>query len=372
MLRSFKMASESVAKRARTSGPLIGTHNGHFHADEALAVYMLRLLPTYASADLVRTRDPTILAECHTVVDVGGVYDHSSRRYDHHQREFDTKFPGHNTKLSSAGLVFKDLGESIISQQTSFPEKSDENKILYEKMYTDFIEAFDANDNGISKYDPKELEKANIQPQFNDGGFSIASVVGSYNYGLDTTPASTDPQDQTNGVTTEKTSEQLKVVEDEHFQQASQFVGTLFAAKLRDYAANWMPARALVREAFFGRKTEELDPKGRIVRFNEGAPWHDHLFAAEEEEGSVGNVLYVLFPEGAVGGKWRIRAVSKSKDGFELRKPLPEAWRGVRDQDLDKLAGIDDCVFVHASGFIGGSQSYAGALAMAKKALDLA
>ncbi|KAG9819245.1 hypothetical protein KCU78_g20589, partial [Aureobasidium melanogenum] len=52
----------SAAKRVKMSGPLIGTHSGHFHADEALAVYLLRLLPTYSDSTLVRTRDPEKLA----------------------------------------------------------------------------------------------------------------------------------------------------------------------------------------------------------------------------------------------------------------------------------------------------------------------
>lgn len=35
----------------------IGTHNGMFHCDEALACFMLKLLPEYAEAEIVRTRD---------------------------------------------------------------------------------------------------------------------------------------------------------------------------------------------------------------------------------------------------------------------------------------------------------------------------
>ncbi|KAI7299988.1 hypothetical protein KC315_g17377, partial [Hortaea werneckii] len=50
--------SEPEAKRVKMSNPVIGTHNGHFHADEALAVFLLRLLPQYRNASLIRTRDP--------------------------------------------------------------------------------------------------------------------------------------------------------------------------------------------------------------------------------------------------------------------------------------------------------------------------
>ena len=89
MLRQvFRMAAETTAKRVKMDNVLIGTHNGHFHADEALAVYMLKLLPQYNTANLVRTRDPSVLEKCHTVVDVGGEYDDTKNRYDHHQRTF--------------------------------------------------------------------------------------------------------------------------------------------------------------------------------------------------------------------------------------------------------------------------------------------
>ena len=56
---------------------------------------------------------------------------------------------------------------------------------------------------------------------------------------------------------------------------------------------------------------------------------------------------------------------------FESRKALPAEWRGFRDDQLSEVSGIPGCVFVHASGFIGGSQTYEGAVAMAKKALTM-
>ena len=36
-----------------------------------------------------------------------------------------------------------------------------------------------------------------------------------------------------------------------------------------------------------------------------------------------------------------MQAVPVSKESFESRLPLPEAWRGVRDDELSKLSGID-------------------------------
>lgn len=44
-------------------------------------------------------------------------------------------------------------------------------------------------------------------------------------------------------------------------------------------------------------------------------------------------------------------------------------WHGVRDEALSELSGIPGCVFVHASGFIGGNKTFDGAMEMARKTL---
>ena len=48
------------------------THSGTFHADEALAVNLLRKLPRFANAPLTRTRDAATIDSGSIVVDVGG------------------------------------------------------------------------------------------------------------------------------------------------------------------------------------------------------------------------------------------------------------------------------------------------------------
>lgn len=50
--------------------------------------------------------------------------------------------------------------------------------------------------------------------------------------------------------------------------------------------------------------------------------------------------------------------------------PLPEPWRGLRDEALSRLSGIPGCVFVHATGFIGGNRTRDGALEMARRTLE--
>jgi uncharacterized UPF0160 family protein len=357
MLRGiFKMA-ESATKKLKISPVTIGTHNGHFHADEALAVYMLRLLPTYNDSKLIRTRDPALLETCHTVVDVGGEYDASKERYDHHQRTFNTTFPNRPTKLSSAGLVYMHFGKAIIAQKLGVAEDAEEVSVIWEKVYTSFIEALDAHDNGISAYDPKAISAAGLEKRFSDGGFSLGAMVSRLNPNWND-PTPSDPV-------------QAQAVEDEKFLVASARMGEEFSRDLDYYAKSWLPARDIVHKAY--QKRLEYDPTGRILVFDgQSVPWKDHLYTLEEREGGEAKILYVLYPEKPVpDAKWRIQCVPVTKDSFESRKPLPEAWRGFRDDELSGITGVDGGVFVHAAGFIGGNKTFEGAKSMAVKALDI-
>jgi uncharacterized UPF0160 family protein len=79
--------------------------------------------------------------------------------------------------------------------------------------------------------------------------------------------------------------------------------------------------------------------------------------------------FYVIYPDEA-GGNWRVQAVAVSQESFESRKALPEPWRGVRDEALSSITDIEGCIFVHASGFIGGNKTKDGALEMARRAVN--
>ena len=54
---------------------------------------------------------------------------------------------------------------------------------------------------------------------------------------------------------------------------------------------------------------------------------------------------------------------------MQCRLSLLEEWRGIRAEELTKLSGIPGCIFVHASGFIGGNETKEGVLEMARTTL---
>ncbi len=321
----------------------IGTHNGAFHCDEVLACAMLKLLDRYKDAEIVRSRDPAVLAECDVVVDVGGEFDPAKHRYDHHQKGFaesvSTLMKGKKwtTKLSSAGLVYVHFGKEIIAKLLD--DSKDEVFVdkIFDKVYAHFMEEVDAHDNGVSAYD-------------GDPRFIVSTDIGNRVAAL--RPAWNEPDQDT----------------DKGFRKALDLVRPEFVDRVRYYGTAWWPARTLVAEAM--ERRFDADPSGRIIVLDQSCPYREHLWELEREQDLVGQILYGVF-EDVSNSSWRVAAVSVEGRQFESRLKLPEEWRALRDDKLSKVSGIDECVFVHAAGFIGGNWTKKGALLMAAKAVEL-
>ncbi|KAJ7038169.1 metal-dependent protein hydrolase [Mycena alexandri] len=338
------MSSVPQAKKQKLDQTkIIGTHNGTFHCDEALAVFLLRQTATYRESEVKRTRDPAVLETCDIVVDVGAVYDESKQLFDHHQRGFTEVFGhGFETKLSSAGLVFKHFGKEVIANKTQLPADDPKVTTLWLKLYKQFIEAIDAIDNGIAQYPSDIKPKYRSNP---DLGSRVASLNPAWNQ-------PTGPE-----------------VLDAQFAKASQLTGEEFVGKLNYYANSWLPARDLLIQAI--NSSKQIDPTGKIIVFEQFLPWKEHLFDFEAESATAeeDKAIYVVYPDD--GGSWRVQAVPVSSDSFDSRKALPEAWRGLRDDTLSAASGIEGCVFIHASGFIGGNKTKEGAMKLATAALAM-
>ena len=108
----------------------LGTHDGSFHADEVTACALLLLFDLIDMEGIVRTRDQKLLANCEYVCDVGGIYDPSIKRFDHHQSNY-------NGSLSSAGMILKYLKDQKILDAK-----------LYQYINGSLVMGVDAIDNG--------------------------------------------------------------------------------------------------------------------------------------------------------------------------------------------------------------------------------
>jgi len=327
----------------RSITKLIGTHSGTFHCDEALGVALLRKTNLFKDANLLRSRDETKLKTCDIVIDVGGVYDASNNRFDHHQKGFTEVFGhGYSTKLSSAGLVYKHFGREIVENELKKATQSNENlELVYLKMYHDFIEAIDGIDNGIERYESDQPPRYALQT---DLGHRVSFLNPSW----------------------------LETVDDEEidrrFEKAVSLTGNEFQQALQRIIVQWLPARSLVQKAIDERFS--IHESGQIIKLEKYCPWKSHLFEIEKQlPADAPKILYVLH-EDEKSGQWRTQVVPLNPDSFSLRKQLPKEWCALRDKALDKASGIDGCVFVHANGFTGGAKTYDAALQMLIKAVE--
>lgn len=345
----FSVVSECPADR-EPGVKLIGTHDGVFHCDEALGCAMLQMMPTWAGSTIVRTRNDKELDKCDIVIDVGAIYDHSKLRYDHHQRTFSSNLSeehadvpvgsrpeGFSTKLSACGLVYKHYGMKdllpVLTKGSGLPDEI--LPVVYKKIYQGFVEEVDAIDNGI------DISAGELRYRIST---NLSARVGQLN-----------PLWNEDGG---------KPRRNDVFREAMALTGHEFRESVRRLTKSWFPARSIVESAISARKS--LHESGEIMMLDKFCPWQGHLSDIEKEQNIEGVLKYVLFQDS--GGSWRVQAVSA--EGFASRKALPSTWRGVRDAELSSVAGIAGCVFCHASGFIGGNQTYDGAFEMAVTALN--
>lgn len=328
------------AATTMTTMKTIGTHSGTFQADEALGVWMLRQIAEYRHSKVVRSRDADVLKDLDIVLDVGGVYDHSILRYDHHQRNYDEYFtPGRCTKLSAAGLIYRHYGKDVLT--TYYPDlANDDLDWAYNKVYDTLLEALDAIDTGVEPADSMLYKD----------GTGLSRRVGRLNPRWNELDDNGEPPNV-----------------DQRFLTASDMCGEDFISVMVQVVESDLPARSLVEQSVLDRFT--IDASGEIVSFPEGGlPWKGHLYDMEKKHKLDKTIKFVLYTDQS--GMWRVQAVTVEGKAFENRLSLPEAWRGVRDEDLAGIAGIPGCKFCHASGFIGGNEFFEGALQMARVALE--
>lgn len=197
----------------------IQTHDKRFHTDDVGAV---SLLTSYynqqnTQVQLIRSRDPRLLAKANILVDVGGIYDPNTHRYDHHQEDCHEVFhEGFTIPLSSIGMVWKHFGQEIltmyIEHNNSFNDiENYENHIdkIWIEVYLKSIQEIDAHDNGIT---PVEGGKRHYWTHL-----SVGSLISSHN-----TPDTNNEEAQ------------MKA-----FERAVKFFGQVFDIVLNDIIRNY-------------------------------------------------------------------------------------------------------------------------------------
>lgn len=344
------------------SSPYIGTHDGTFHCDDVTACFMLKTLDRFKNHEIVRTRSSEILSKADIVVDVGGEFDVDKLRLDHHQRSFTktmldfhpnlkTTNPNKPARLSSSGLVYAFFGKDLIAKLLDLGStydnlKNEEKRMvdaIFDKAYIEFFEEIDAIDNGVEVASGDNL----VYNYHISSG--ISSRVGRLN-----------PLDK--NATTEN---RLTM-----FKKAMNLVESEIVEGIKFLGQTWWPQRQKFRELIL--KREKFDPSGQILHLSPDdlVGWKSSIFELEEELNITGQIKYVVYCDGSEESPWRAVCVSISPKSFICRAPLKEEWRGKRGDELRKVSGISDAVFVHMNGFTGGAKSLEGIMSMVRKTLN--
>lgn len=292
----------------------IATHSGSFHTDEIFAVAALSLVLdaegfTYR---VVRTRDEELIKSADIVCDVGGVYDATKLRFDHHQK--DSPAPRSGFPYSSFGLIWKHFGMYLCKENLEIWSIVEE-RVAY---------PIDAHDNGVELCTPLF---ANTRPfLFNDIVFTFRPLRSESNAG--------DTGDKAF----------LKFVE----------LAREYISRRIQIEAEAIEDRSKALLAY----QDSLDK--RVIVLEEDVAWYDSFAALPEP-------LYVVSPKRDENGNilWRVEAVREDPSSFKNKKSFPESWRGLTGENLEHSSGIPGALFCHRAGFLLTATTKVAAIALA-------
>jgi uncharacterized UPF0160 family protein len=212
--------------------------------------------------------------------------------YDPGARRFDHHQVDYQGLMSSAGMVLLYLkNQEIISPH------------LYEWYNKVIISGVDAHDNG----------RANFEP----GVTTFSQVVSNFL-----------PIDY------ETTKEEMM---DAFFSAVDFVIGHLDRLQKRfTYTLN---CEAAVKKA--------MAEAGNVIVFEHSLPWMENFF---DLGGEFHPAEFVIMP---AGPHWKLRGIPPNlRERMKVRRPMPESWAGLHEEELRKVSGIPGAVFCHKERFI--------------------
>jgi uncharacterized UPF0160 family protein len=309
---------------------LIATHGGKFHADDAWAVAVLKVL--FPDAALIRTREQAKIDAADFAIDVGGVWDPATGRFDHHQKEFNGARAS-GVPYASAGLVWRDFGARCVAalalQGTGETLSDDTAQQIAYAIDVDIVQYLDLSDVGVAKNAP--------------GSYGLSAVVSGFN------PGWLDEQRLGYG-------EAVDAYRMGQFMRAVEFLTDIMGNAVR-YRVGAMLAVTQVRQA------EVLEGGKLLFLKNAALPWSSIV------RKEMPKILFVI-SHSLTENRYILHTVSVDTESFDARADLPETWAGLREADLAAVTGVPDAVFCHTGRFIAAARSYDGIRTMARQALD--
>ncbi len=304
---------------------IIVTHDGTFHADELFAIATFLDGQARRATEIVRTRDPDLIADADVVIDVGFSFNPRTWRFDHHQPDAPRRPEGEN--YSSFGLLWRHLGRDYVRRcyrPDNGPVYERDVNAIFEAVDRSFVRSIDRIDNG---------EQA-------PGPDSIASLIDHHNPLL--------PDDDSNAL----------------FHHMLFVVRTMLK-RLVD--------RAIVSQLHM-RQVEEIlsagTPNAEILVLDRDINWRKAIHEIEAAQ----NVKFVvgpgkIRPNGEIQ-EWYVSTVTVEPGTFEDRASLPSSWGAKSGQDLVAATGVATARFCHRKLFLATASERDDAISLAELALQ--
>jgi uncharacterized UPF0160 family protein len=308
---------------------IIATHSGKFHADDVWAVVVLDML--FPGCELIRTRDAAQIRAADFSVDVGGIWDPQSGRFDHHQKGF-TGARQSGVIYASAGLVWKEHGARCVAllaqQHTDYAIAAKDAQDMAYAIDNDLVQYLDMADTGAAKNAP--------------GGYGLSAVISGFNPNwMDEARAGSPAA--------------MDAVRMQQFRRAMEFMADVLINQVK-YRVGSLLAVSQVRQA------EQLDDGRLLFLKNAALPWTGVV------RNEMPKVLFVI-SYSPTERRHMLHTVPANAETFDARKDLPAAWAGLQGAELAAVTGVPDAVFCHNGLFIAAAVSFEGALQMARIAL---
>lgn len=275
----------------------IVVHDGTFHTDDVCAVAIVALVFKDKKLNIIRTRDEEVIQSADVVIDVGGVYDSGRYRFDHHQKG-GAGIRDNGVPYASAGLVWNEFGMILCNGSSEMVNYID--SIL--------IQGIDGPDNGYDMYEhPSENN-----PRYYS--YMIKDIIN--------TSRPTPLEDISVDTAFEESVETMKKI----------------LTRVIAHSMFYFYGKQKLEEAYSERKSPHY-----ILTDMEYSGWYE--FAGNHPE-----LLYMLYPRTTKG--WTAKSALKELGSFDPRKPFPEHWRGLRDDELMKVTGVEGARFCHGTGYM--------------------
>lgn len=333
-----------------TDNSVVAVHPNPHHADDVFCVACVLIMNP--NVKIIRTRNKEELEKVDFRIDVGGKYDPSTGDYDHHQSDFDERHTNPNVtkhkrgpKLSAFGLIWRHYSKNIINTILNNLNKSTNKEWNITDDIIDYIDqsieetlvaSISAMDNGEQK--TFYLDSGSIKLP------TIVKFIQNYN--------------------------PCAWIEGWDYDR--------FFYKAVDMAITYLEREVI---KLYGQ-VQAVDPvleavnnaKEGYMVLQQYLPWGPIFTRFPFDTKDIKMVMYPTNDGWMFQSPYIKMVVDKDRFRMELpngerrrqRYLIPENLWGKDTAGIKEITGIDDIIFIHATGFVGAAKTLDAAMAISK------